>query len=106
MRWIFLIIFSAQLAEAGNPGMFNACDRCRRWPPSQTAHLLKSLDTYDVHYELWSLGSVVILSPPKEESVRCYDYFAAFFDSRRSCQDFSHRFKIKCELTVNAVTGD
>lgn len=101
MRWIFLIIFSAQLAEAGNRGMFNACDGCRRWPPSQTAHLLKSLDTYDVHYELWSLESVVILSPLKEESVRCYDYFALFFDNRRSCEDFSRRFKIKCELTVN-----
>jgi len=106
MRWIFLIIFSTQLAEAGNSGMFNACDRCRRWPPSQTAHLLKSLDTYDVHYELWSIGSVVILGPPKDEGVRCYEYYALFFDNLGSCQDFSRSFKIKCELTVTPITGD
>jgi hypothetical protein len=106
MRWIFLILFSAQLATARERRMFNACDHCRSWAPIQTAHLLKALDNYDVHYEFWSINSVVILSPPKDEGVRCYEYFALFFDSRRSCQDFSRSLKIKCELTVTPVTGN
>lgn len=86
--------------------MFNACDYCREWPPSKTAHLLRALDEYDVHYEFWSLGPVVILSPPREQGLRCYDYFALFFETQRSCQDFSRGLKIKCELNVTSVTNN
>ena len=106
MRWIFLILFSAQIAAAHERGMFNACDDCRLWVPVRTAHLLKALDNCDIHYELWSINSVVILSPPKDEGVRCYEYFALFFDDRRSCQKFSRSLKIKCELTVTPITGN
>lgn len=106
MRWIFLVLFISQVVVARERGMFNVCDDCRLWQPVQTAHLLRALDNYDVHYELWSINSVVILSPPKDEGVRCYEYFALFFDDVRSCQKFSRSLKIKCELTVTPVTDN
>lgn len=102
MKWIFLVLINAQVSFAGERGMFNACDSCKEWAPSKTAALLKAMDRYDVPYELWSHGSVVILSAPQRESLRCYEYFALFFDDKRSCQDFSRSFKIKCELTVTS----
>ena len=106
MRWFIIVLLSFQSANAREQAMFNACDNCRAWVPSKTAHLFKALDNHNVPFELWSLGSVVILSPPKEESMMCYEYFALFLDSRRSCQDFSRGLKIKCELTVTPVTGN
>lgn len=106
MRWIFLILFSAQIAVARERGMFNACDKCHLWAPVRTAYLLKALDNYDVHYEFWSINSVVVLGPPKDEGVSCYEYFALFFDDQRSCRDFSRSLKIKCELTVIPITDD
>ena len=103
---MLLVLFTIQVANARESRMFNVCDQCRHWPASKTAHLLKALDSNDVHYELWSLGPVVILSSPKDEGLRCYDYFALFFDNQRSCLDFSRRLKIKCELNVTSITDD
>lgn len=103
MKWIFFVLFYAQVSFAGDRGMFNACDSCKEWAPSKTAILLKAMDRNNVHYELWSLGSVVILSSPPYESLRCYEYFALFFGNKRSCQDFSRSFKIKCALTVTSI---
>ncbi len=36
----------------------------------------------DAADELWSIRSVVFLGPPKDQEVRCYEYYALFFDNR------------------------
>lgn len=100
---MILLNFGQSLEAKHERIMFNACDVCRPWTASKTAHFMISIDAANRNHEFSQEGEVVMLGPPNSGGVRNYKYYAIFFGDSKSCLFFSSSLHAKCYLAITCV---